>query len=74
MNQKERDELDASLIQSIKNGNKHMRDIVLTGKYPNWTRLTEAARIVDKRLQALRRKGLITYTGQKTGWQIVESK
>lgn len=56
------DELDALIIQSIDKGYYRFRSICQQVVSADW-------REVDRRLQALRRKGQITFTS-KDGWRV----
>lgn len=72
------DKLDAAIVTFIGGGNRH-------GVYlsPRLQALAcdavndpqaEAWRILDRRLQALRKAGRIKYGGQRIGWLVVEAK
>lgn len=72
------DKLDAAIITHIAGGGNHgvyqvsylqtLAAKSVDDRYP------EAWRIIDRRLQALRKAGRIKYGGQKVGWFVVEAK
>ncbi len=68
--------LDSMIIEKIKNGSRTFSQIDGGGVYDEAQRLHElsgrkAFRIIDDRLQSLRKKGLIQYT-TKEKWQVAK--
>lgn len=62
-------EFDAELLAHIKSGNKRAQ--LLKMAEPFCTKDTPDWRILDRRLQALRKKGVIRHSTAR-GWEIVE--
>jgi len=70
---------DAALIEAIKSGKKHMaslEDALAKFTHPfrekdRWGSLTPEFRIIDRRLQALRKAGRIKFMGKIEGWRVL---
>ena len=67
------EKLDAAIIENVKRGNAKFGSIYdsVTFAIPHQQRV-DGWRTVDRRLQALRKKGLIRFIGG--GWKITESE
>jgi hypothetical protein len=64
-------EVDARILELIKNGNSKFQFIA--GAVPKLADNDDVhQRIVDRRLQILRKQGLIKYFSQKDGWKLIE--
>lgn len=69
------EEFDAALLNAIRNGADKLDAMCGNAKIKalaqplrekdRWGHLTEVFRIIDRRLQALRKKGRIAYTGAR---------
>jgi hypothetical protein len=81
MNEKPTDKyaiLDAEILREIRRGNGQFSDMLAPLRYialehakpDRWNR-KDGPRVIDRRLQALRKKGVITYS-RKDGWSTAE--
>lgn len=70
--------IDEKIIEAVKNGNKnftriyeHMNGVSHHAKGP-----VISAQVLDRRLQVLRRKGKLIWTGSafRSGWRLPEEK
>lgn len=74
------DKFDAELLRCISIGMRHNAEIdsditIKKLAHPHeFERNQPRFRIIDGRLQALRKAGKITYLGPKHGWNIVKGK
>lgn len=61
--------IDNKIMEAISKGKYHFFEIRSFVGGDSW-------RAIDRRIQSLRRRGVIEYTGQSrdAGWRIVESK
>jgi hypothetical protein len=70
MEKKDYSALDAHILKSIGAGNSRFADIHLSGH--SGQEFTE--RETDRRLQALRKKGLIEFLPRGIGWKLAKPK
>ena len=61
--------VDAAIVKAIQDGNQRFGDLftdaVFKATTPLIARVADRDRLVDRRLQALRKRGVITYHGKR---------